>query len=164
MEAYSTLLNVDVEAASKLAAFIAEILPEDAKEAYFEECSSLVQQSRSYDLLVKFLDQSGIILTSDADAEAVFQGMVSIIFTIEDQKQATQITERLLKELTSNNDNSRLCLRILVSLLNLFVTPITKFAALQTILAFASTSKQEVAVSHLSVSVVQWSADWNLSS
>ena len=57
--------------------------------------------------------------------------MVSIIFTIEDQKQATQITERLLKELTSNNDNSRLCLRILVSLLNLFVTPITKFAALQ---------------------------------
>ena len=131
MEAYSTLVSVDIEAAVKLSAFIAELCPEEIKEEYFQECNKLIEEARSCELLMKFLDKCNILIASDDEVESVFQGMVSILFTIDNAEQSSRITSRLLQELAASTDNARLRLRVLVSLLNLFISPADKFSTLQ---------------------------------
>lgn len=65
--AHTTLVNVDIETAPKLATFISTSIGGEEGEAYLEECQTLITNAKTCDLVKKFLEKSECILNLEND-------------------------------------------------------------------------------------------------
>lgn len=80
--AHATLVNVDVETAPKLAAFIANAVGGEDGNVYLSECHTLINNAQTCELLRKFLSKSENILRIDNDkGTLVFLNLRLISFT-----------------------------------------------------------------------------------
>lgn len=62
--ANTTVVNVDIETAPKLASFLAELKGEN-KGQFLGDCQNMIQNSQTFDLLVQFLNETEAIVTLD---------------------------------------------------------------------------------------------------
>lgn len=67
MTSSTTLVNIDAEAAQKLASFIASKLPTEDSASYLAACESHIQKLQAAELISKFLEKSNAILSLDRE-------------------------------------------------------------------------------------------------
>lgn len=67
MTSSTTLVNIDAEAAQKLASFIASKLSGEDSTSYLAACESYIEKVQASELISKFLEKSTVILSLDSD-------------------------------------------------------------------------------------------------
>mmetsp|Transcript_15868 Transcript_15868/g.23898 ORF Transcript_15868/g.23898 Transcript_15868/m.23898 type:complete len:396 (+) Transcript_15868:45-1232(+) len=165
--AHTTLVNVDIETAPKLASFIADLIEEqEEKHQYLDECKAMIEAAQTYELLSKFLEKSDLILSMEngQDAEGSFQAIVSILYTLQEEDKALSITNTTVEKLCSNNESKcALRLKILVTFFNLLTNVQFKLTVLRAIFKYAIDTNQTVLIGHFHGPVTRWVEEWNLS-
>jgi hypothetical protein len=164
MEAYTTMINVDYEAALKLASSISLLVDGEDGPKFLEESSAMIEAGDLPALVAKILAQEKAIFDSemDADTEAIFQGLALFLFK-EDEK-VHEVVKSVTTCLTSTTDvKPKLRLKILVSLFNLLVFPAAKYAVLTSVFSYANATGQSGQVSHFHPRVDGWTTAWSLS-
>ena len=75
MTSYTTLVNIDAEAAQKLCAFVSELLPSTETQQFLTESKALIDALKTPELIKKILDQSKVIFAiEDESGEFVLSG------------------------------------------------------------------------------------------
>ena len=67
MASYTTLVNVDAEAATKVSSFVAKLIPTGG-EAFLSECQSAITSRNTADLIKKILEQQEVVFAMDNDS------------------------------------------------------------------------------------------------
>lgn len=60
--AHTTLINVDIETAPKLALFLSSLKPENERNFFLNETEKMIQESQTFELLTLYLNQTELIL------------------------------------------------------------------------------------------------------
>ena len=81
MEAYTTMINVDYEAALKVAGTISLLIDGEEGPKFMTECQGLIEGGNLPDLISKILSKQDVLFASDmdADTEAIFQDRKSVV-------------------------------------------------------------------------------------
>lgn len=93
-----------------------------------------------------------------------FQALISIMFSLDNEGQYREVIEKVVGCLTSD-DKPKTCklrLKVLVSIFNMLVTPVTKFFAIKSIFRYALKSGQSAAVSKFHEKIDYWVTQWGL--
>ena len=72
MTSYTTLVNVDAEAAHKLSEFVAQLLPVNESQQFFNDCKSLIDALNTPALISKLLEQTKLILSIEEESGEKF--------------------------------------------------------------------------------------------
>ncbi len=67
MTSYTTLVNVDAEAAFKLTSFISQLLPAAEGQQFQNECKTLIDGLKTPELVNKILEQSKFVLALEEE-------------------------------------------------------------------------------------------------
>lgn len=68
MTSYTTLVNVDAEAAHKLSEFVAQLLPANESQQFFNDCKTLIDALNTPALISKLLEQTKLILSIEEES------------------------------------------------------------------------------------------------
>jgi hypothetical protein len=136
--AHTTLVNVDIDTASKLIAHLSRLpaASTSADEPSFQsECETLIQQSKTFELLSYVVRRTDSLLLSQenlSDVQGCFDAIVSILYTLTDLQETQQIVSLIIEQLTANtNEQIALRLRLLVNFYNLLIALQDKLSVLK---------------------------------
>jgi hypothetical protein len=148
MASYTTLVNVDAETAHKLTLFVSQLLPSAEGQQFYNESKSLIDSVKTAELINKILEQSKYILAIDDETgklfvkktilylfilhfftavDGCFQSLFAVIYTLGDDNNELSIVKSVVSSLTSDNSQSRLRLKELISLFNLAFSGESKY-------------------------------------
>eukprot|EP01041_Mallomonas_annulata_P006903 gene6903-14016_t len=168
MEPYTTLVYVNSETASNLVSYVSGLFKDAAAGASFlSECEVMITSSETSKLLNKILEQADLIISSenDKDAEGCFNAFVTILFSVESEEESLSIVKSLIESVSSNvQEQTKIRLRILVSLFNLLTSYVAKFEVLKGIFAFAIKSNQTTSIIKYHTRIESWTDSWSISS
>jgi hypothetical protein len=122
MASYTTLVDVDADTASKLAQYVSTLIGGTEGTDFNTACKKLIEDSKTEDLVAKFLQQNKAIfaIENDGDVVGFFEALVSVTFTLREDIDATPVIKQILKTLSEDTANKpKLRLKAMVSLFNL---------------------------------------------
>jgi hypothetical protein len=122
MSSHTTLVNVDVDTASKLALYVSQLIGGPEGSEYFNECKSLAADAKTESLIAKFLEKQSVIFAveNENDIEGFFEAVASVTFTLREDVDTVPVVRDIVAVLTADKSvKTKLRLRALVSLFNL---------------------------------------------
>lgn len=166
MSSYTTLVNVDAEAVHKIISCIAQLMPKDEGEAFFEECNAFAEGLDANKLINKLLEKQELIFAMEQtqDIEGLFQAMFSLLYTLgEGNNESPEIVNSIISAIISNQETqTKIRLSVLVILFNLLFVGETKFIVLKAIFDYAKATKQTTLVTHFHTRVEDWIETWHI--
>jgi translation initiation factor 3 subunit M len=164
MSSFTTLVNVDADTAPKLVQIIAGLLEGNNSNIFLTKCNALVENTKTAELIDEILEKRDILfsLEKDKDIEAIFQALVSIIFTLEENIDSVPIIKKIMDIITSSIEKPLLRLKVLVNIFNLTFVITSKYDAIISIFKYAIETKQTNFVSSYHNRIDGWVKSWNL--
>jgi len=167
MSSSTTLVNIDAEAAQKLASFIASKLSGEDSASYLATCETHIQKQQASELINKFLEKSTVILSLDSDdeVEGTFQALFSVLYILGDEQAAESpvLIKSIIDNVTSDVKTTiRRRLNALVVLFNLILSGSLKYDILIAIYSYAKATNQSALIQSFHDQVLNWVGPWKL--
>jgi translation initiation factor 3 subunit M len=165
MSSYTTLVNVDADTAPKLVQIIASLLDSTSSSTFITQCNELIDNTNTSLLIDVILQKKEVIfdLEKEKDIEAIFQSLVSLIFTLEEGIDTVPIITKIIDIITNSTDKPLLRLKVLVNIFNLTFVAASKYGAIISIFKYAIDTNQTNVVSAYYNRVDGWIKAWDLS-
>ena len=164
MSSYTTLVNVDADTAPKLVQIIASLLDTNDSNGFLTQCNELINTTKTSELVDVILSKKELLfnIEKDKDIEAIFQALVSLIFTLEEGIDTAPIINKIMGVIKSSNEKPLLRLKVLVNIFNLTFDSTSKYDAIISIYKYAIDTKQTNVVSNYYSRVDGWIKAWDL--
>lgn len=165
MTSYTTLVNVDADTAPKLVQIIASLLDSNDSNDFITQCNDLITTTNTSGLIDVILNKKDLLFNveKEKDIEAIFQALVSLIFTLEEGIDTVPIINKIMDIITSSTEKPLLRLKVLVNIFNLTFVTTSKYDAIISIYKYAIDTKQTNVVSNYHSRVEGWVKAWDLS-
>lgn len=161
MTSYTTLVNVDAEAATKLCHFVSTKMSPEKGPEFFGVCKELIETLKTEELIHKILEQKSHF-EKETDAEGIFETLFSLIYALGDNNESQKIIRDIITSLIDATDKPLLRLKALTSLFNLTFAGDSKFEVLNAIFKYARETNQSEQITHLYAKYDDWVAAWSL--
>lgn len=161
MTSYTTLVNVDAEAATKLCHFVSTKMSPEQGSEFFGVCKELIETLKTEELIHKILEQKSHF-EKESDAEGIFETLFSLINALGGNNESQKIIKDIIASLTDSTEKPLLRLKALTSLFNLTFAGDSKFEVLGAIFKYARETNQSEQVTHLYAKYDDWVAAWGL--